>query len=222
MTTDRNPRIPWRHIQILYRKIAALADSISGGLVAHATSHQNGGADEINVAGLSGVLADPQTVDVDAAGALDGDGSAGSPLAVRVDGVTIQVNGSNELEVIGGGGVLRTVIYELDGGGSALTGSFTRYVRVPFTGTITKWTLLADAAGSIVIDVWKDTFANFPPTDADSITAGNEPELSTDNEAEDSTLTGWTLSVTAGDVLGFNVDSVSGITWASLMLEITT
>jgi hypothetical protein len=28
---------------------------------AHATSHQNGGGDEINVAGLSGVLADPQT-----------------------------------------------------------------------------------------------------------------------------------------------------------------
>lgn len=29
-------------------------------ITAHAASHQNGGADEINVAGLSGVLADPQ------------------------------------------------------------------------------------------------------------------------------------------------------------------
>jgi hypothetical protein len=41
---------------------------------------------------------------VDVAGALDGDGTIGSPLAVKVDGVTIQINGSNELEVIGGGG----------------------------------------------------------------------------------------------------------------------
>ena len=39
----------------LYDKIETLG---SGG--AHASSHQNGGADEINVAGLSGELADPQ------------------------------------------------------------------------------------------------------------------------------------------------------------------
>jgi len=34
----------------------------------------------------------------DPAGALDGDGSVGDPLAVRVDGVTITINGSNQLE----------------------------------------------------------------------------------------------------------------------------
>lgn len=34
---------------------------IDGSVLAHAISHQNGGTDEINVAGLSGVLADPQT-----------------------------------------------------------------------------------------------------------------------------------------------------------------
>lgn len=34
---------------------------VSGVVAAHAASHQNGGGDEINVAGLSGVLADPQT-----------------------------------------------------------------------------------------------------------------------------------------------------------------
>jgi len=34
----------------------------SGGVpAAHAASHQNGGSDEISVAGLSGTLADPQT-----------------------------------------------------------------------------------------------------------------------------------------------------------------
>ena len=38
------------------------------------------------------------TVVVDPAGALDGDGSSGSPLAVKVDGSSIIINGSNELE----------------------------------------------------------------------------------------------------------------------------
>lgn len=42
--------------------IAALSVGGGGGAPsAHATTHQNGGTDEINVAGLSGVLADPQT-----------------------------------------------------------------------------------------------------------------------------------------------------------------
>lgn len=40
-------------------------DAISGGAPsAHAATHQNGGSDEINVGGLSGLLADPQTIEV--------------------------------------------------------------------------------------------------------------------------------------------------------------
>jgi len=43
-------------------------------------------------------------VTVDAAGALDGDGSIADPLAVIVDGVTITINGSNQLTTTAGGG----------------------------------------------------------------------------------------------------------------------
>lgn len=43
------------------------------------------------------------TVSVDTAQGLDGDGSGGDPLVVKVDGVTVGFNGSGELEVIGGG-----------------------------------------------------------------------------------------------------------------------
>jgi hypothetical protein len=40
-------------------------------------------------------------VDVAAAGGLSGDGTAGDPLAVNVDGTTIEINGSNDLALTG-------------------------------------------------------------------------------------------------------------------------
>jgi hypothetical protein len=109
----------------------------------------------------------------------------------------------------------------VDGGGSAITTGIKGYTRFPWAGTITKVTLLADQSGSIVIDVWKDTYANYPPTDADSITASAPPTITTAVKSEDSTLTGWTTSVAAGDCFGFNVDSATTVTRVHLILEVT-
>ena len=72
--------------------------------------------------------------------------------------------------------------------------------------------------GSIVVDLWVDTYANYPPTDADSIVASAPPTISGGVKSEDKTLTGWTKELSAGDVLLPNIDSVSAITWAKLML----
>lgn len=114
---------------------------------------------------------------------------------------------------------LLTVVF--DGGGSAVAAGSKGYLRVPEAGTIVKWSLLAAQSGGIKIDVWKDSYANHPPTDADSITDGNEPELSSAIKAEASDLSGWsTRTLAAGDVLGFNVDSCSTIAWAVLTLEV--
>ena len=82
--------------------------------------------------------------------------------------------------------------------------------------------LLADNTGSMVVDIWKDTYANYPPTASpDSITASAKPTLSSAIKSEDTTLTGWTTSISAGDTLRFNVDSCSGITRAVLVLTVT-
>ncbi len=103
-----------------------------------------------------------------------------------------------------------------------ITTGLVGFKSVPLTGTITKVRLVSTAgAGSIVIDIWKDTFANFPPTVADTITAAAKPTLSATDNYEDSTLTGWTTAVTAGDVLGFNVDSVTSVVSFTLELTIT-
>ena len=111
--------------------------------------------------------------------------------------------------------------FVLDGGGAPLTTGVKGYVTVPYPCTITGWTLLADVSGSVVIDIWKDTYANYPPLVADTITASAKPTISAATKATSTTLTGWTTAIAANDILAFNVDSVSTITRLSISLSVT-
>lgn len=94
-------------------------------------------------------------------------------------------------------------------------------VHFPFAATIEEWTLLGDSAlGSILVDLWVAPFASYPPTVADSIVAGNGPELITQDHAQDSALTGWSPSIAADDVLVVYVDTVDLHTYFSLNLKL--
>jgi len=108
----------------------------------------------------------------------------------------------------------------IDGGGSAITTGVKADVEVPFNCTILQATALADQTGSIQVDIWKDTYANFPPTDADSITGSNPITISSSNKSQDSTLSGWTTTISAGDILRFNIDSCSTITRCTISLKV--
>ncbi|KKM69829.1 hypothetical protein LCGC14_1446870, partial [marine sediment metagenome] len=109
----------------------------------------------------------------------------------------------------------------IDGGGAAITTGIKGDIKIPFGCTITKATLLADQSGSIVVDIWKDTYANFAPTNADSITASAPPTITTAVKSEDGTLTGWTTAIVQNDILRYNVDSVTDIERVTLILDIT-
>lgn len=112
--------------------------------------------------------------------------------------------------------------YAIDGGGAAIvSGLLGGSLRIPFDGTIESVTLLADQTGSIVVDIWKDTYAAFPPTVADSICASAKPTLSGAEKSEDATLTGWTTAIAAGDVLRFYVDSATTVQNVTLILKVT-
>jgi len=130
-------------------------------------------------------------------------------------------DGTGQFSTPAGGGQIYTVGITIDGAGSAISTGIKGYRSIPISGTITKVRLLADQNGGAVVDIWKDVFANYPPTVADTITAAAKPTLVAADSYEDTTLTGWTTTVTAGDVLGFNVDSASTITRLTLELEIT-
>lgn len=114
-----------------------------------------------------------------------------------------------------------TITFIIDGGGSAITTGEKGHLEIPFAGTINRVTMMADQSGSIVVDIWKDTYANFPPTDADSITAAAPPTITTAQKSQDSTLTDWTTAIAAGDILAFNVDSITTITRVIISLKVT-
>lgn len=113
-----------------------------------------------------------------------------------------------------------SITFIIDGGGSVIGTGQKGHLRIPFKCEIERVTLLADQSGSIVIDIWKDTYANFPPTDADSIVASAPPTISAAQKSEDATLTGWTKTINAGDILAFNVDSCSTIKRVTIALKV--
>jgi len=119
------------------------------------------------------------------------------------------------------GGTLPGGLQVVIGGTSgAITAGVKADVEMPFAGTITAARLFADQTGSIVVDVWKDTYANYPPTVADTITAAAKPTLSSADKYQDTTLTGWTTAFAAGDTLRINVDSATTVTRVTLAFRV--
>lgn len=124
-------------------------------------------------------------------------------------------------DIVDGNPNIGSIGITIDGGGYALTTGIKGYIEIPYACTINRVTMLADQSGSAVLDLWKDTYANYPPTVADTITADAKPTISAATKSQDSTLTGWTTSITAGDIIGFNLDSCSTITRLHLILKVT-
>ena len=112
------------------------------------------------------------------------------------------------------------IIFVIDGGGSVISTGEKGHLLIPFKCKIEEVSLLADQSGSIQIDIWKNTYNNFPPSDSDSICDGNEPAISDSDKYQDSELTNWTKTIDAGDILAFNVDSCSNITRVTIVLKV--
>lgn len=115
---------------------------------------------------------------------------------------------------------LATVGLRIDNGASVIPTGVHGNIVIPFNCVIQQWTLLANESGSVVVDIWRDTYANYPPTVADTITASAKPTISSSTKGQSSTLTGWTTALTAGDVLRFNVDSITSIKALDINLKI--
>jgi len=108
----------------------------------------------------------------------------------------------------------------IDGAGSVITTGLKGYLVVPYDATIESWSVVADTTGSIVLDVWKSSSYTIPGSAADSIAGTEKPTLSSQQINTDLSLTTWTTSLLVGDVIGFNVDSASTITRATIEIKV--
>jgi hypothetical protein len=121
----------------------------------------------------------------------------------------------------GPGSSVKTFGISLDGGGSDITTGIKADVIIPYNMTVNSWTIISPQTGSIVVDLWKDTYSAYPPTSLDSIAGTEKPTLSSQNKNQDLALSTWTTSISAGDIIRFNVDSCSGIQKAVVSISCT-
>jgi hypothetical protein len=104
-----------------------------------------------------------------------------------------------------------------DPAGSALATGVLGYVVVPNACTIAGWDIVVDA-GTATVDVWKVGTGTAKPTVSNTITASAKPAISTGTVIHSTTLTGWTTSVTAFDIIGFNLDTVATAKYITVQL----
>jgi len=136
----------------------------------------------------------------------------GQALWVISDGATYKVLSQ-------GGPTYHLCPISIENGGSALEAGIKFDVSIRNANyKIVGWDLLADQAGDLVLDLWKDTYANYPPTNADSICAAAKPTLSAASKGSDTVLTDWTVDLLDGDTLRVNIDSAATIERATLNL----
>lgn len=105
-------------------------------------------------------------------------------------------------------------------GAGVLATGVRKYVPMPFACIVQEWTIVAEQSGSIVIDVWSDTYANFPPTVADTIAGSEKPTLTAAQKNQDLSLTTWTTFIPRNNVLGLNIDSVATVNYVCLTLGV--
>ena len=100
------------------------------------------------------------------------------------------------------------------------------YLVAPYGGVINGYAMLADASGSIAVDIWRCSYAQFDagvthPVLADSICGGNLPAIVSDVKVQGA-ATGWITAFSPNDVLAYNVYSTSGtISQLTLSLNVT-
>ncbi len=149
---------------------------------------------------------------------------AGSPVTTTG---TLAVTLSGTALPIANGGTARTTrptvkiaSCVVDGFGAApSTGVvFGCDVEIPANCTVTGWYITSRTSGSIVLDVWVDDLAAFPPTVADTYAGSEKPTLSAATFNSDVALSTWTTALVAGDIVSFNVDSASTLTTAVVTL----
>jgi len=115
-----------------------------------------------------------------------------------------------------------TIDIIIDGGGSVITTGLKGSGKIDFACELVSNEVVSvdNTSGSIVIDLWKSSYADLPADVGNSITAAAKPTISSGTKSQDTTLTGWTKTINAGDYLFWNIDSVTDLILVTLALKV--
>ena len=161
--------------------------------------------------GVKGWKADP-TSSGNSIQALTGDVTASASSPSQSVAATLKTNLK-----IGSCGVIFTTV------SGVITNGTTGYAQVPYSGTITGWTLVSNISGSCTVTAFKDTYANYPPIISTDNIFTVQPALVSQikNQNLSPTFVGSQATVTAGDWIGFTISGVTTVSWVNLTLSIT-
>ena len=113
-----------------------------------------------------------------------------------------------------------TITFVIDGGGSVITTGTKGYIEVPFACTVSQWTLLADTSGSITVDIYNDAYANYG-TNTSMVGGGTKPTISASTKGQSAPSSWTTTAIAAGNIIGFNVATISTCTRVTIALKVT-
>lgn len=149
--------------------------------------------------------------------------AAGDPdrLPVGAEGDVLTVVAGVPAWTPPAGGSTGAICFNVGNNVNVVTTGVKGRLYIPFDCEIESVHIVANAVGDLVLDIWADDFAAYPPVSGDSICGAAKPTLTIDDTYSDTTLTGWTTTLSEGDVLLFNVDSCSGISYFSGTLKVT-
>lgn len=161
---------------------------------------------------LTGVLNVPIYAGGNSIQALTGDITASASSPSQSVAATLKTNLR-----IGSCGVVFTAV------SGVITNGTTGYAQVPYSGTITGWTIVSSVLGSCTVTAFKDTYANYPPIISTDNIFTVQPALASQikNQNLSPTFVSSQATVTAGDWIGFTISGVTTVSWVNLTLSIT-
>lgn len=175
----------------------------------------------------------PATRSVDTTGSLQGGGALSADLTLQLVGDSITPGNSMLYGTNSSGAkgwyAQPTAPTLITVRGAAFVGSANTAVALPVnsvtivfekTCVITRATIVTTGGpGSCAVDIWKSTVGT-AATIAGTICGGTVPAITTNISYDNSTLSGWTTSISPGTTLTFVLNSTSIFT--SVVVQVTT
>ena len=114
------------------------------------------------------------------------------------------------------------LILLLNEGGAPLTTGIKGEIVMPGKADINGWYWLGDQSGSIQVDIYECTYAQYDnsshPVSGDTICSTNQAAVTTAHKGSDTTLTNWTKALAKLAILRFIVDNCTSFTRGSFTL----